>query len=438
MTLVRRAQVDGRTVNVRFDHETVRQVSPHPMTPIGDEEVVDARGGVLLPGLHDHHLHLLATARAHTSIDVSGGLDALGNAPRGSGWVRGIGGGDDLDAVALDQVVADRPVRVQHRSGAMWALNSAGLAAVGAAQADEVGIERRGDGEPTGRLWRMDGWLGERIDDDPPDVGPLGQRLSALGVTGVTEATPTIGAGAAKLLAKANLPQRLHFLADKPPSIGTAGPRKIVIEDHDLPTYDELREEIADIRVFGRAVAVHCVSRDALVLVVAALEELGSVAGDRIEHASLADTETVKRLAKLGVAVVTQPGFILGRGDRYLRELPAEDLADLYRYASFVEAGVPVVPSSDAPYGPIDPWTVMRAARDRKSASGSRVNVKEWVAAAMVLDGYLRPGEWPAGPRRRVQAGAPADLMLLQLPLAEALDDPQAELVRRTWHATHS
>ena len=436
MTVVYGAQVDRRIVNVRFDGQSVRQVSPHPMAPIGNEEVVEAGGGALLPGLHEHHIHLLATARSQTSIDITAGLDALAMAPAGSGWIRAVGG-EDLDAPALDRIVADRPVRVQHHSGAMWVLSTAGLAAVGAADATEPGIERDGSGRPTGRLWRLDDWLGARIDDASPDLSALGRQLTAYGITGVTDATPTFGPGAAELFAAARLQQRLHFLADRPPRSGVIGPRKIVIEDHDLPTYDALREEVADARVLGRAIAVHCVTREALMLILAVLDELGAVPGDRVEHLAIADADAVTRLAQLGVAVVTQPGFILERGDRYLRDVPGGDLPDLYRYASLMDARVATVPSSDAPYGPRDPWTVMRSARDRRSASRAPVNAKEWVSASVVLAGYLRhPGALQAAPRQ-VRAGEPSDLVLLRLPLAEAMDDPRAELVARTWHATY-
>ncbi|HWC34058.1 MAG TPA: amidohydrolase family protein [Mycobacteriales bacterium] len=440
MTVVRDAEVEGRRVNVRFDRDSVRQVSPHPLTPLRNEEVVDAAGGALLPGLHDHHIHLLATARARTSVDVTAGLDALTAAPPGTGWIRAVGGADDVDAAVLDRIAPGRPVRVQHHSGAMWVLNSAGLAAAGITRAStgddaEPGIERDADGTPTGRLWRLDEWLRKRIDNETPDLAALGQELSALGVTAVTDATPRIGAGGTEIFQATPFPQRIQFLADDPPSFGLTGPRKIVIEDHALPAYDQLREEVADARVVGRAVAVHCVTREALLLVLAVLDEIGAAPGDRIEHAALADADTVARLARLRIAVVTQPGFIVNRGDRYLSELSAEDLSDLYRYESFQAAGVTVVPSSDAPYGTLDPWAVMRAARDRRSAAGSRVNAKEWVSAKMVLSGYLRPLEALHARPRRVRAGVPSDLMLLHLPLADALDDPQAALVARTWHA---
>jgi predicted amidohydrolase YtcJ len=437
MTVIRDAEVEGRRVNVRFDAQTVRQISPHAMTPLHNEDVVDAAGGALLPGLHDHHIHLLAAARAQTSIDVSHGLDALAAAPAGKTWLRAVGGSDDLDAATLDRVVPDRPVRVQHHSGAMWALNSVALLAVGAGQATEPGIERDGDGRPTGRLWRLDDWLGSRIRDGAPDLAALGRQLSGFGITGVTDATPTVGADAHEIFGAANLPQRIQFLAHDPPAVGILGPLKIVIHDHSLPSYDELREQVADARVLGRPVAVHCVTREALLLILAVFDEIGAVRGDRIEHAAVADADAVARLARLGVAVVTQPGFIFDRGDRYLRDVPPDELPDLYRYESLQAAGVVVVPSSDAPYGPLDPWTVMRAARDRRSASGARVNMKEWVSAKMVLSGYLRPLHALSSAPRRVRAGVPSDLVLLRQPLADALDDPDAELVVRTWHATY-
>ncbi|WP_374703811.1 amidohydrolase family protein, partial [Rhodococcus sp. ENV425] len=116
-------------------------------------EVIDGRGGALLPGLHDHHLHLHAIAADATSVrcgpphvrtpgDLARALDA---AP-GDGWVRGVGYVETvaglLDAAALDRLHARRPVRVQHRSGAMWVLNSAATILAGLDSADHPGVER--------------------------------------------------------------------------------------------------------------------------------------------------------------------------------------------------------------------------------------------------------------------------------------------------------
>ncbi|MCW2623075.1 MAG: amidohydrolase [Frankiales bacterium] len=422
---------DSRTC-VRVVGATVTAVSPD-LTPERGEEVVDAAGGALLPGLHDHHVHLLALARADTSVDVRAGLDALRDLP-GTGWLRAVGLTADLDGAALDAVVADRPVRVQHRSGAMWVVNGPGARALDLASCTEPGVERHADGSPTGRLWRLDAWLGDRLGhpDAPPDLAGLGRRLARLGITGVTDATATLTGPAAALLGSGALPQHLQVLAD-PVAGALLGPRKIVLADHDLPAFDDLLAMIRDARTEQRAVAAHCVTRVALVLFLAALEDVGPHRGDRVEHAAVTDPDSTATMARLGVTVVTQPGFLADRGDDYLADVAPEDQPHLYPYASLLAAGVPTVASSDAPHGPVDPWQVMAAARDRVALSGAVVGAGERVPVTTALDGYLRPLGDPSATARRVAPGAAADLVLLDVPLAEALRDPSAEHVVRTW-----
>ena len=67
--------------------------------------------------------------------------------------------------------------------------------------------------------------------------------------------------------------------------------------------------------------AVHCVSRQSLVLAAVALAQAGG-GPHRIEHAS-SPPEVVDQLASLPVTVVTQPGFVGEHGDRYRREVEA-------------------------------------------------------------------------------------------------------------------
>lgn len=412
MTLLQQVEVDGVVVDVRIG-ATVEQIGR--LAPRPGEDVVDGAGGALLPGLHDHHLHLLAMAAADGSVDVSVGLDPL-RGREGSGWLRGVGWSEAGDRRELDAVVPDRPVRVQHRSGALWVVNSAGLRVLDLD--DSPGIERDAQGEPTGRLWRMDAWLGARVDRELPDVAAVAERLLRFGVTGVTDATPILDEETCRLLRDA-VRQDVLLLGDP----GGRGPVKVVIPDHELPSYDALLEQVAAVR--PRPVAVHCVTREALLLLLAVLDDAGRVAGDRIEHGSVVPRD----LAPLEQVVVTQPGFLLDRGDDYLRSVDPRDLPDLYRYRSLLEGGTCVVPSSDAPYGPVDPWAVMRAARDRTTKSGAVLSPDERVSSATVLDGMLRPLADPTAPARRVQVGAPADLLLLDGTLAEVLAEPDADRV---------
>ncbi|MEV0354740.1 amidohydrolase family protein [Nocardia sp. NPDC050697] len=389
---------DGRTgVDVRLDGGVIAEIGTG--LNLRGETEVDGDGAVLLPGLHDHHIHLHGTAAARESIDCTTGLAALRTAttPR----VRAVGAGVSVDRHTLDQLVPDRPVRVQHRSGALWMLNTAALAEL-APLPHLPGIERDATGEPTGRLWRLDDLLRGTW---PPrgDLTALGRELTAFGITGVTDATPGLADPPA-------LPQHVTVL----------GERKLLLHDHDLPGYDELRDRIAALHRRGLPVAVHCVTRVSLLLTLAVLDEVGTLPGDRIEHGAVVpDPEQLR-----GLTVVTQPGFVVANRERYRAEVDPDDLPHLYPYATLLTAGVAVLPSSDAPYGPLDPWAIMRAAASRELGAHERVPVRT------VLDGFLHDAELRP---RSITAGATADLVLLAAPLPTALDSPDAALVQHVW-----
>ena len=440
----------GRT-DVRVAGAVVAETG-RGLTPGTGERVVDCRGAALIPGLWDHHLHLHALWAWRRSTPCGppavGGRSELAAAlraaaPDENGWVRGVGYAEsvagDLDAAALDMLRADVPVRVQHRSGALWTLNSAAVRAAGLASGGHPGIERDGRGDPTGRLWRADSWLRGRLPAGrPADLTGIGRDLARLGVTGVTDATPDLGPAAIASIEAGELPQRVRLLGGplgarpgRNPRV-TAGPYKIVLADSGLPGLDALAGRIRAAHESGRAVAVHCVTRESLLLLLAAFAAAGTRDGDRIEHAALVPPDVIDRLVSLRLRVVTQPGFIADRGDDYLRDVPADDRADLYRCRRLLDAGVPVALSSDAPYGPLDPWRVMDAAVRRRTRSGAVANPDEAVPAATALAAYLSPPDDPGGPPRRVRPGAGADLVLLRTPLAEALRDRDAGAVRCT------
>ncbi|MBE1535549.1 amidohydrolase family protein [Actinomadura algeriensis] len=456
--LLRDAEVDGRArADVRVEDGRVTEIEAGLARRSG-ERVVECGGGALLRGLCDHHLHLHAMAADERSVRCGPPhvttRDGLAAALRGAaadehGWIRGTGYAEGvaghLDAAGLDGLRGDRPVRLQHRSGALWTLNSAAVRAAGLAAGDHPGIERDATGAPTGRLWRADGWLRERLPPAPPaDLAGIGRRLLRMGVTAVTDATPDLDGTALASIGAAvrdgALPQRVHLLGvplEGPPEPPhrriTTGPYKIVLADSGLPALDDLVARIRRAHAAKRAVAVHCVTREALFLLLAAFDETGARPGDRIEHAALVPPESAAVLAARGLRVVTQPGFIADRGDDYLRDVPAEDRPDLYRCARLAAAGVPVGLSSDAPYGPVDPWAVMDAAVRRRTRSGAVLGADEALAPAAALRAYLAPPGDPGGPPRRVRMGAPADLVLLHAPLREALAGLSSGGVREVW-----
>src|SRR5690348_6288046 len=119
--LIRNATLpDGRTADVRVA-ERIAEIADS-IEPMGSEQVVDARGGAVLPGLHDHHLHLHAMAAADDSLAVGPPKvrtrDQLAQAlrtaqPGADGWVRGVGYhasvAGELDRGQLDELVTETP-----------------------------------------------------------------------------------------------------------------------------------------------------------------------------------------------------------------------------------------------------------------------------------------------------------------------------------------
>jgi len=446
ITTIVDAEVEGAVVDVRIDAGHVTAVDRD--LPRAGTEVVDAGGGALIPGLHDHHLHLLAMAAADRSVDVGSAADpaSFDHAIRAAAgwrtgqaadaWLRVVGYDDHhgpLDRRRLDTLAPGRKVRVQHRSGAAWVVNSPGLGAIGEESAD--GWLHRADHD-LGRRWAGDG---------PPDLAPIGRRLAAFGVTGVTDATPFDDGGGFDLVAAAracgDLPQRVMVMGG--PALAEAavpdglerGPVKVIVADDRLPTPDQLVDALQRAHRASRPVAVHCVTRIGLVLALTAWYRAGAIAGDRIEHGSVIPVELIAEIAELGLQVVTQPAFVWDRGDRYLAEVEPDDQPHLYRCGTLIDARIGVGASTDAPFGPADPWLAMHAAVQRQTRTGQSVGPDEAVPPRRALDLFLAPLARPTAAARTVAVGAAADLCLLVAPLAQALTAPSSEQVRSTWIA---
>jgi len=367
------------------------------------------------------------------------------------GWVRGVGYHESvagpLDRWRLDALAPARPVRIQHRSGALWILNSAAVDALGLDQGvDAPGVERDRRGWATGRLFRLDAWLREQLPRPaPPDLAEVGRRLSQAGVTGVTDATPGSGAAERALLADARrrgqLPQRIWLMGGGALWQSALDPmeedvrplaQKILLDDRDLPHPDALTACIQAAHARRRPVAVHCVTRAQLVLALEAFRGAGSQSGDRIEHASVTPPELLEPLRALGLTVVTQPGFVRERGDAYLREVEPREQRWLYRGRSFDQAAVPLGAGTDAPFGEGDPWRAMRAAVDRRTCGGQLLGREEALSPERALALFTTPASAPGGTPRRVAAGEVADLCLLAVPWRVAREQLSAAHVHAT------
>lgn len=412
-------------------------------------EVVDCRGMTLLPGFHDAHCHLFATASALTGLDcrapVVGSIVRLQQAVgeeagrREAGtWIRGFGY-DERDFLEnrhptrwdLDAAAPDHPVRIEHRSGHAAVLNSRGLELAGILRdtVDPMGgvIEREEhSGEPTGVLYEMAGWLRERLGRSgrgetavvrAEGLSRLNRLLLECGITSVQDAGPGNDwarweafsdlAGSERLNCRVTMmagASRLEEFTQRGMKWGCGNGRlrlghaKVILTmtTGDLqPGIPELTEMISRAHSYGFPVAIHAVEQEAIHAACRAFSEAGAqqpnllspAVLDRIEHCSEGTTDAIQEVKAAGVMVVTQPGFIHWNGERYRENVDPGLLPDLYPVGCLAAAGVPLAFSSDSPVVDPDPWAGIAGAVSRRTREGRPLPEREGASQRIpVLD----------------------------------------------------
>ncbi len=462
--LIRNAEINLRErTDLRIERGKVLEIA-RGLSRQQDEEVLDAQGCALIPGLHDHHLHLRSLAAALSSVHCgppkvqdSASLkkalrDAAQACSEGPGeWIRGVGYHEsvagELDRVWLDQAMPDHPVRIQHRSGRLWMLNSRALTLLGAADGVADDPLERINGHLTGRLYDADTWLRSRMGRTRQPLHRVSRWLAGFGVTGMTETTPSNGPDELRYFQQARVrgeilqdmlvmgDGRLDEVDPRPVHGVSRGPHKFHLHDAALPELGEVCARIEASHRRGRPVAFHCVTRAELVFTLVALREAGTIAGDRIEHASITPPDLLAQMAEMGLTVVTQPNFIAERGDAYLRDVADEDQAWLYRLRGFLDAGIALAGSTDAPFGDANPWISMQAAVSRQSRDGVVIGAQEAISPEEALGLFLFPLTSPGQGVRRITPGVVADLCLLDRPWAEARKNLAEVRVQLTFKA---
>ena len=448
-----------------------------------ETSVIDCRGGTLVPGFHDAHMHLLAYASSLDSVDcrpsqVSSVEDIIrqialraARTPPGD-WVS-AGGYDPFylserrhpTRWELDRAAPDHPVRLDHRSGHACVLNSPAMERVGIAEdTDEPpGATIARDlktGSPNGLLLEMGQYLDEHIprpasSELEASVRSAASKLLSLGITSLQDASHHNSLDRWNLFSRLSdhespMPRitlmpgvdhvadfveaGLHF-ASGSDRLRVGHAKIMVTASSGTPTLSsrDLKTAVDSCVSLGFPVAVHAVEAHVVRNAAQAVAESASLPDrcppHRIEHCSEVPSGLLKSLVECGAAVVTQPGFIRNQGDRYLAEVPREMRRYLYRTASLAERGVTVALSSDAPVSDPDPMLALHAAVTRQTLSGGSLGGHEALDLETALRAYTYEPARLLGIQDRLgtlSPGSLADLVLFEEDLTSV--EPEALL----------
>ena len=452
----------------------------------GKLKVIDCRGKTVLPGFIDAHCHLqtLAESQVILNLEPRNNIQSIPDIqtkiresslklPKGT-WIKGRGYNEFYFAEKrhpnrwdLDQITSVHPVKLTHRTGQAHVLNSMALKLVGISKETpdppDGFIDRDiQTGEPTGLVYRMGNFLSKRIpplDNRQLDHGIelSNKELLSSGITSIQDASSHNGIeqwqmfkrwkknGILKPRATMMLGlegfrnyKNQDFLTQLDKNHLHLGGVKTIIHETTgrlYPDQKELNEMVLQIHQSGFQVILHAIEENPIEAACTAIEHAlkKSPKSDhrhRIEHCSICPPSLAKRLASLGILVVTQPSFIYYSGERYLRTVPSDQFKCLYPIATLMRSKVTVAGSSDCPIVPLNPMMGIYAATSRTANSGEKILPEERITPLAALKMYTEVASKTSFEEKNkgtISPGKLADLVVLngdptKLPIDEIKD----------------
>lgn len=435
-------------------------------------KLIDCKGRTILPGFIDAHFHLFGFAESLITLNLEpqSGIHSISDIQKKIGeqsqqlppatWIRGRGYNEFYLAEKrhpnrwdLDSVTTIHPIKLTHRSGRAYVLNSLGLKLVGISK--ETGDPPEGlidrdieTGEPTGLLYGMGDYLGKAIPPLAPKQIELGIKLAdrelcALGITSIHDVSPRNNLDRWKLiqrwkkdgllktrvrmmLGKEGFEEyhRHHFPAQLDENQVSIGGVKTIVHETTgqlSPDEFELNEMVLNVHRSKLQAILHAIEGKTIEAACDAVEYAleKSPRSDhrhRIEHCSVCTPSLAKRIGSLEVMVITQPSFIFYNGDRYLRTVPDSNLQHLYPIRTLIKNNIVVAGSSDCPIVPASPLIGIYSAISRKTEKGLSILPKEGISPVEALKMYTQYAARAAFEEKikgSITPGKVADLVVL-------------------------
>ncbi|MCI4658571.1 amidohydrolase [Cryobacterium zhongshanensis] len=142
-----------------------------------------------------------------------------------------------------------------------------------------------------------------------------------------------------------------------------------------LDSPQSYRERVTDAYRAGWPIALHAIGDAAIDLAAEIIIECQDTFGrnalpNRIEHFGISRPDQVALVARAGIAVTPQAGFIGPLGDQFAQLVGSDRESWLYRGQSLVDAGVIVAGSSDLPVADNNVRRALQSSVDRKTENG--------------------------------------------------------------------
>ena len=198
------------------------------------------------------------------------------------------------------------------------------------------------------------------------------------------------------------------------------------------PAWEDLKSMVQCIHQSNLQVALHAVEESTVEAASSILEHILWESPrinhrHRIEHCSVCQFEMAKRLASMGVMVVTQPAFIYYNGERYLKTVPKRQFQHLYSIATLLKAGIKVAAGSDCPMVPANPLIGIYSAVSRRAETGETVLPEECISPLEAIRMYTEAAAYASfeeAIKGSIAPGKLADLVVVsndptKLPIEE-------------------
>ncbi|MEA4849037.1 MAG: amidohydrolase [Clostridiaceae bacterium] len=373
------------------------------------EKQIDLKGGVVIPGFWESHLHLTTGVRSLMELNIRDcndykqlkdrvGIYCRGIAPGewiiGHGWdERKLFGGKFPDRKILDELCSSHPMVLIRMDGHSLCVNTAAM--------ECLGLRGMGaDGLPVGMFFENDAAeinsVIERLLPDSyiekvilkaqdlflkngitsvNDISiqyarylELYRRLSAEGRLKLRVTASPDGAeeGLTEEFEKSKSDKSTEIKIGPPKYFmdGSFGSRTgLLWEDYaDDPgnngmqriEKDELERIISSNAAKGRPVNIHAIGDKAVSIILDAFDNPDNAEENklrsRIEHIQIVKDKDIRRFKKNSITASFQPIFLY-EVDLTLSRLGKERLPRVYRFKSFIDEGVNVIFNSDWPYG---------------------------------------------------------------------------------------